>query len=262
MTVGTDLDVHVFGTSASSALDDVKINATLEIDSTDHACGEEDLTVIWIDANDVTFRGSAQQGDALTAGSTAKHSTFDTWLEDKVGKFIYHKPGTTTWDAARWQMEIKYQVTPNVVISGVEWDIKREASGVHWGPGTDPLTPIYKGKTDWDDDDPGELDEDLIQNDNLTQLFEVDAPGYGHSSAGLNYTAGHRCTMKAKFQDWMEIKIGSNWYVCSKYKNWRTIMHVKYQDATAGWVEDTTKTNEVVEDHGPLTGFSGTWSEN
>ena len=36
-------------------------------------------------------------------------------------------------------------------------------------------------------------------------------------------------------------------------------MHVKFQDTTAGWVEDTSKTNEIV--LGTISGFAGSWSE-
>jgi hypothetical protein len=74
---------------------------------------------------------------------------------------------------------------------------------------------------------------------------------YGFHGAGAS--------RKTKFQDSVEVKIGSHWYVCSGYKNWRMIMHVKY-DGTAGhWVKDDAKTNEVVE--GTIEGWAGTWDE-
>lgn len=254
VTVGTDLEVNVFGASASSALNDVTITA--KTDKTgDAVCGTEDLTVIWVSESDMTFRGSAQQGQAITSGSTAKFTNFFSYANDKVGKFIYHKPTGNNWDHAMWQMEIKYQITPNVVISDVTWDIRREISRAAWGPGSGTLQPSYNGQNNWAPDDPDNSDEDLVQNANLKQIFEIDGPG----CQGLPYTANYRFTYKGKFQDWGEVKIGTKWYVCSKYKNWRSIMHIKYQDAQQGWIEDASKTNEIVT--GTISGWANSWPE-
>jgi hypothetical protein len=152
-------------------------------------------------------------------------------------------------------MEAKYQISPNVVIPAVTWDIKREVSRASWGPETGVLEPDYLGEDTWEPDDLSNDDEDLTQNVNLKDIFEIDGPGYD----ALPYTANFRFSKKAKFQDWVEVKIGSHWYVCSGYKNWRMIMHVKY-DGTAGhWVKDDAKTNEVVE--GTIEGWAGTWNE-
>ena len=152
-------------------------------------------------------------------------------------------------------MELKYTPTPHLVLPNVTWDIRREISRAAWGPGTGTLTAAYKGQSTWAPDDRDNTDEDLSQSDDLKAILEIDGPG----RAGLPYTANYRFTYKAKFQDWVEMKIGENWYVCSKYKNWRCIMHVKYQDATAGWVKDSGKTNEVVV--GTITGWANSWSE-
>lgn len=57
----------------------------------------------------------------------------------------------------------------------------------------------------------------------------------------------------------MEAKVGAKWYVCSEYKYWRAIQHIKYKDATDGWVLDTTETNEVVT--GTIEGFAGSWTD-
>ncbi len=215
----------------------------------------------WIAYENISFRGSKNhQGESLTTGSTAKFTTYQFWRYNKVGKFIYPKAEIGgDFDAARWQMEIKYKVSPDVVISDVMWDIKREVSGVTWGPGSGTLTPDYNGETGWSADDPNNDDEDLTQNPTLTEILEIDGPGHGSSNGGLEYLDNYRFTMKAKFQDWVEVSIGSYWYVCSKYKNWRSIMHVKYEDATSGWVQDASKTNLI--DSGTISGFAGDWSE-
>jgi len=257
--VGTDLEVYIFGTTASSDINDVKITATTDKTGS-RVCGEEDLTVIWVEGSNMSFRGSAQQGQDLTLCSCAEFTNLDAWLQNKVGKFIYHKPTGSNFDASVHQMELKIQISPNVVISDVEWDIRREASIAYWGPGPDPRSRvIFKGPSDWDGDDSGNTDEDRDQNSDCKEIFSIDGPGWGDSGSGLPYTAGYKYSEKNKFREWVQVKIGTKWYVCSPYKEWRSIMHIKFQDATAGWVEDTSKTNEIVV--GTISGFAGSWSE-
>ena len=88
------------------------------------------------------------------------------------------------------------------------------------------------------------------------QIFNIDGPGI----YGLQYTTNYRFTYKGKFRQWVEVKIGGKWYVCSPYKDWRSIMHIKFKDSTDGWIYDASKTNEVV--LGTISGFAGSWSEN
>ncbi len=217
--------------------------------------GEEDLTVIWISS--ISFRGSDHQGQYLTNCNEDKFSQWEEWWEDKVGNFIYHKPAPEVeLDEGQGQMEIKFQISPNVVISDVEWDIKREISSARWYPGSGTLSVIYIGETDWEDDDEKDDDENLHQDTDCKYLFSLDAPGF----LALLYNEDFRCAKKSKYREWVEVKIGTKWYVCSLYKEWRQIMHLKFQDATTGWIEDTSKTNEIVE--GTISGFAGSWSEN
>ena len=125
------------------------------------------------------------------------------------------------------------------------------------------MTPDYKGPSNWADDDIGEdhnKDEDLTQCPNCYKIFVIDGPGYGGFVSGLPYTSGFRFSYKTKFHEWVQIKIGSKWYVCSPYLEWRTIMHVIYSSAVSHWIKDTSKTNEVVT--GTISGFANTWSEN
>jgi hypothetical protein len=209
------------------------------------------------------FRGSSYQGQSLTPCSTAKFTNFQFWRHDEVGKFIYQKPAGDDFDVARNQMELKIQISPDKVISDVEWAIKREISRARWGPGSGPLGPPewpdVKGATGWAPDHPTADETDLEQNPDCTDIFCIDGPGYGNDAGGLPYTADYRYTHKAKFQQWVEVEIAGKWYVCSPYKDWRSIMHVKYKDATDGWVYDASKTNEIVV--GTITGFAGSWSE-
>ena len=95
----------------------------------------------------------------------------------------------------------------------------------------------------------------MIQNSDCKELFSIDCPG----GFDLPYTSGFKYSQKAKFREWVEVEIGGKWYVCSPYKEWRMIMHVKFQDATAGWVHDASKTNEIV--LGSIGGWAGSWSE-
>jgi len=260
VTVGTDLLVRIFGTLPSTDLDDVII--TVKTDKTnDRICAQEDLTVIYVYSFKMLFRGSPYQGEALTACSTAKFTDFQPWRQDQVGKFIYHKPTGGNFDVASYQMEFNILPTPHKVISDVEWDIKREASAAYWGPGTDPRPrTVFKGETDWADDDSANADEDLTQCPDCKKIFVIDCPGWGDSNGGLSYTMGYKYSEKNKFREWVEVKIGNDWFVCSQYREWRSIMHVKFEDAATGWIEDTSKTNEIVV--GTISGFAGSWSEN
>jgi hypothetical protein len=253
VTVGTDLEVNIFGTIPSSDLDDVTIIA--KTDKTgDRICAEEDLTVIWVYGSDMSFRGSNHQGEALTPGSTAKFTDIHSWEYDKVGKFIYKEPVFNDKDSALYNMELKNQVSPNKVISDVEWYIGQQISAAMWGPGTGTLEPDLYGPTFWYTET---LPQDVIQNDpSPTEIFAIDGPG----CLSLDYEANYRASQKVKARNWIEVNIGGKWYVCSPYKHWRSIMHVKFQDATTGWVEDTSKTNEIIV--GTIDGFSSSWSEN
>jgi len=49
------------------------------------------------------------------------------------------------------------------------------------------------------------------------------------------------------------------WIVCSKYKPWKTIIHIKFEDEEIGWLEDVTKTNEIVE--GTINEWADEWSD-
>lgn len=107
-----------------------------------------------------------------------------------------------------------------------------------------------------DDDDSANDDEDLTQCPDRKKIFVIDGPGY----LLLPYTADYRYTQKGKFREWVEVKIGNNWFVCSQYREWRMIMHIRFEDAAIGWIEETSKMNEVVV--GTLSGFADSWSEN
>ncbi len=253
VTVGSHYDVHLFGLSASHNLDDRAILATT--DKTTGTCGSEELTVIWVPAGSI--RGSPDEFDPLTQYSTAVYyPTFGTWRDNVVGRRIYDEPVYPDIDRAHWQMEMKFQTRPNAVISDVNWDIKREASFAYWGPDTLPLTKsIFKGATDWADDDTDNDDEDLTQNPNLTEILSIDGPGFNI----LPYTANYFASQKSKFQEWVEVKISNDWYVCSGYTEWRSIMHIRYDEPSDGWILDTTKTNEIVT--GPIDGFADDWSD-
>jgi hypothetical protein len=141
------------------------------------------------------------------------------------------------------------------VIPNVTWDIKRHNSVAWWGR-TDQATPPSEGtSSSWSADDGNNADEDLVQQAALKPLFSIDGPGHPQ----LPHTAGFRFSYKGKFQEWMEVKIGDDWYVASFKKNWRLRMFIKYDGGTSKWIEDTTKKNEVVA--GSLTGWSSTWAE-
>jgi len=101
------------------------------------------------------------------------------------------------------------------------------------------------------------FDGDFEQQENCKYLFTEDSAGRDN----LPLTANFRCTHKGKFREWVEVKIGGKWYVCSMYFYWYSILHVKYKDATDGWVKDATKTNQILRGFGPLIGFAEDWTE-
>ena len=140
VTVGSDLEVHLFGVATSAALNDVTVSA--KTDKTgDCISGQEDLTVLWCD--NVTFRGSDCQGQT-------------NWNGDILGLIDENLAGSATF---RNSMEMLFTISPNVVIADVSWDIKREKRVQDWKNGvTDP--PLYD---DWTDDDAVNTDEDLTQ---------------------------------------------------------------------------------------------------
>jgi len=220
----------------------------------DDICGEEYLTVVWIFDDDITFRGSPEQYDPLTQGSTAVFNAGNGRFDNVVGKKIYPPwQHITSWTAS-WQMETKWKITPNIVFPNVQWDIGQELSGVAW-VGTDPIDPQYWGWNCWEDDKPPEEKLDVIQDASLKELFFID----DHGGRFMTAVPGCRRSQKGKLRCWAEIKIGGNWYVCSNYKFWRMIMHIKCPDENTGWIEDTTKVNEVVE--GTIGGWAGEWDE-
>lgn len=129
---------------------------------------------------------------------------------------------------------------------------------MHWGPGSGVLPPEYKGKDKWDGDQPDDDHKDVKQDKNLPQLFVIDGPGCPR----LEYKLDHRFSCKGKFQEWVEVKIGGKWYVCSAYHDWHNIQHLKYvvgPGGQMGWSLDTSKTNEVLK--GTIPGWPKDWSE-
>jgi len=174
-------------------------------------------------------------------------------MRNKVGLQVYEEPTVSDFDAVHNQMELKIAMFPYKVISDVSWDIKREKSRVYWYT---PLSePKWDGKYDWAADDPPDTDEDLAQEEDCKRIFVIDAPG----RYALYHQTGYTFTYKAKFREWVEVKVGDNWYVCSPYKQWRSIIHSKYDDVQEKWIYDTSKTNEICP--GTIDGFAGSWSE-
>jgi len=56
------------------------------------------------------------------------------------------------------------------------------------------------------------FDGDLIQNKNDKNLYSVDRSGVGYIPEAYK-----RFTIKGKYREWVEIKIGNKWYVASEY---------------------------------------------
>jgi hypothetical protein len=98
---------------------------------------------------------------------------------------------------------------------------------------------------------------DAIQAENDTAIFREDAPGYD----GLACLENWRYSTKNKFREWVEVKIGDKWYVCSPYLYWRMIMHLKYDNVNSTWIPDNQKVNEIVPE--TIDGFPATdnWQE-
>ncbi len=249
VAVGTDHYVKLYGTKPSDNLDDVKITATIGTETK----GTKTLTVLWIYAYAARFRGSDQQDTPLDPKSEAQGTD---GIPLKAG--IQLGPAT---DPVKRNVgaceETRWTISPDKVIRHVEWMIWKELSVATWGPGTGTLTRRTIGTSNWEFDLVGRhgFDLDLKQQLDSKWLFSQDAPGYRTLSLNPDW----RFCFKGKFREWAEVKIGPRWYVVSGYKEWRVVLHGKYQNATIGWVTDTTQTNEVVE--GSLEGFAESWTE-
>ena len=231
VTVGTDLEVNLFGVSPSTALNDVTVTA--KTDKTgDGICGQEDLTVLWCD--NVTFRGSDCQGQA-------------NWKGDILGLIDENLTGSATF---RNSMEMLFTISPNVVIPDVSWDIKREKRVHDWKDNvTDP--PLYD---DWTDDDSVNTDEDLTQSSGDTVLKVRDLPAW----QDVGTQAGTR-TRKHSMREWLEVSIGGKWYVSSTYQHWHSIIHARNNSSTNTlWFR--TNVNEILT--GEISGTASTWPEN
>jgi len=262
ITVGAPpLNVRIYGTDPSSALNDVEIQART-VETGNDVCGYEYVTVVWFNEADLHFRGSDCQGQGLTEHSTATFKRFASWLRNEVGMEIYPKPLDWDWDRAQGQMEIRCQPNPDVKLTpDLTWDIKRDWSCAYWGPGVGGTLAkhVRAGEYTWAYDDylPG-TDEDSDQNDGLTSIMVIDGPGFGDANAGLPYTAQCRFNWKSKFHEWIEVKIGGKWYVCSPYKDWRCIMHLEFKGQQQGWGY-ANGINEIVP--GTIGGFAHDWND-
>ena len=56
----------------------------------------------------------------------------------------------------------------------------------------------------------------------------------------------------------MEVKIGSRWYVCSPYIDWKHLLHAKYVDEEQGWDIDDMRENYLIK--GTFEGFANDWT--
>ena len=99
------------------------------------------------------------------------------------------------------------------------------------------------------------FDMDWVQDSGSTSLFCVDTPGYPANPINNTDTVSH----KGSFAQWVEVKIGGMWYVCSACHMWHTILHAKSNATATGWVARPGKVNEIVE--GMIPGFANDWNE-
>lgn len=279
ITVGTPLNLWLFGVMSSNALKDVTIEART-VETGDAICGSEDLTVIWFWKSDMFFRGSDHQDDPLTEGSTARFSSFPGygWMDDVVGVNVYPKPPPWDWDFANAQMELRFQPSPNAFMGDVatgsrdlEWDIRRQGSSAGWGDGVPPLDRELSLHPGWQDDHlASHQDEDRAQNPSLTSLFSIDGPGIGTvgtQGEGLDYVDGSRFAYKGRFRNWVEVKIGegqyAHWFVCSPYLYWHAILHLRFPGEYENWGRDPLplRPSEVLGGNGTLEGFADEWTD-
>ena len=153
------------------------------------------------------------------------------------------------------QEETAIRVTPDVFIPTVTWAIQRDLSRVAWINGVANFNPALGAG--WGTDGKGAqgVDVDVLQAAGKTQLFTADPPGAENGPANNTDTY----TYKSKFREWVEVKIGSKWYVCSPYNYWRSIEHVKSNAGATAWIAVPGATNEIVT--GTITGFANTWAE-
>ena len=215
VTVGTDLDVHVFGKTESSALNDVVITA--KTDKTgDCECGREDLTVLFC-----TLSFNAQQGAAPDANNSQRNQI----INDAGGALGLQDVSLNTAQADLFNnMELTVTVMPgDKKIPGAAWDIKREKERREWENGlTAGFLQVLAYSTAGvaSDDDSVNTDEDLAQNEpNDLKLFSIDCvcprPMLGNKIAVRTKTLN--------FREWVEVRIAGKWFVASNYVYWKSL---------------------------------------
>lgn len=226
---------------------------TAKTDKTgDQACGTEDLTVIW---TAMSFRGSDHQGEAIDAGNARAFTDFLPHDTDEIGLQEYNLTGAGA-DVFN-NMEIKVTISPNVVIPDVAWDIKREIRFRDWFPLGGRQTV-----NSWASDDAHDNDEDLTQAVGDLNIFVIDAPT-GRSSS-TQRTLAHANTIENarfyslnNFREWVEIEIGSKWYITSDYYYWKCKIHARNGASPPNW--SRVAPNEIVP--GSIAGDPNNWTQ-
>lgn len=267
VTVGTDLEVHVFGATASAQLNDVTIKATTDKTGT-LVCGNEDLTVLFAS---MQFRNTQ---DASRSAGNARTFPVPRSGQDKLGLQSANLTSTTdAWISGN--MEIVVTVQPgNVVIPGVTWDIKREKERREWIDGVSRhAAPIAYSTTasKADDDGSDSLDEDLVQAVGDLKLYVIDAPALHLMSAETKHTK------ILNFREWVEVRIPRDgetvanacWFVVSNYEFWKILLKAKNsgtatnpnwaREAHSGRTSKPSVDNEV--ESGNYSEAVNTWTE-
>ena len=249
----------LYGTTASSALDDITIKGLV---TNGDVRGTKDTTVLSVPLDQVRFRGTNAQNQAYDQASAA-HGNF--WTVQLLGIQTGPPPAPPfllrQCNAVNRE-ETRFSILPaNTDIPNVTWYTKRDISRISGGGDgeADPgANPRRRGADGWIIDTNTSTqgtDMDAIPTAQKPYLFFEDAPGGRNFIIGVNLRYFHI----AKYRDWAEVKIGVKWYVISPYSYWRSRVHVICVDPDLGFIQDPARPSII--EQGPIDGFSGTWGE-
>jgi hypothetical protein len=255
--IGQDNRFRVLGIKPSQAFDDIRIGVHFLERGVEAA--HVNTTVIWTEPHSFKGSSSAHQNKGFSNfnSETLSWAYFGTPLEglhrDVLGVQDYDWPTKTGTIGSVCQCEIAFEVFPRMTVNpkGIKWDMKRLMRERVWSN----LMGLFKPKivNKWTDDDTMDLGEDLLAEKNNSLIFALDAP----SLIGMEYAKGAFITDKFSMREYVEVKIGKYWFVCSEYQEWHSILHTRFVSDEKGWVRYGV--NEVLP--GSIPGKPSSWKE-
>jgi len=228
--------------------------------------GCEDVTVIWIPKTDVTLH-------ALGASARVLNNEM---LTDPSWKWGPYTRATGVMCGSDWikvHSELEWKISPDDYFgSDLEWNIRRECTGKWWKPSNAlpdyPLFDVPTGTIDGSGDK--WIDHVHWHGGRMDVIQQTSDPTkggkrlYSFANRGLLLLAatppeGQReAIWMMKAREWVEVKIGSKWYVVSPWIDWRQVLQAKFTPGV-GWDVDGTKDNYLQK--GTFSDFAEDWEK-